>query len=707
MQSIPRECIDSILHVHERTFRTMPGKLLLGPTGSRISADYLDPCPGFSGRLDVIHKTNLPLLFTIEPENERLRARKHTESDWYPSHLHLTAVYGPVRLEEDKFITWDDLLISVQSWTNHAQQDVCLRLVLPDTATKTGEAYEYRVRQLPHGLEAGFLIRDENAFSGNGMLRIPAGGVVQLTVAAAFWNMKEEKPEAASEKLRTYFQTTPDSLLERQQASYDAWFSDVPVFRSDDPVLDKTWWYRWFLLRHNYLEPRTGRLQHGFFTEGRSHKGVKTPFAFQGHEFTQLIPLSTPMHLLDVRWKGDGKPAAETVRSLVDSMDEAGYFSVTTVDGHGTHYGNFAQWALYRFLCVHPDPELLREVLPAFKESFRAVVKGQATEQDILPVCYDHRRTGKEYQPSFWYFTGYPDRAQDNTTFTPLKRVDLACCLYVNADALARMCVQCADPDAGEFARTADTLKQLILEKMWDEEDGYFYDLHYLTEEKARIRNITGVDPFVAGITDERHLSALDVLLSSDELRTGDGFASVSRTSPVYAPQGGWKGHYFKGRNGCVWDGPSWPFTTALALDGLAKKSKLHAHRWDADFADLFRQYTLEHFQGHDTDRPYLVEHYDCETGEALSDEPDYLHSYYIDLVMRHVAGLEVTESGIRVDPVDIGLEWFTLSQVQVCGHRVDMEYCRGTGYRIRVDGVERFQGMDPSGTVIAWNRDT
>ena len=43
------------------------------------------------------------------------------------------------------------------------------------------------------------------------------------------------------------------------------------------------------------------------------------------------------------------------------------------------------------------------------------------------------------------------------------------------------------------------------------------------------------------------------------------------------------------------------------------------------------------------------MEHYNAETGEMLSDEPDYNHSFYIDLIIRQVAGLEPTEDGFEV----------------------------------------------------------
>ena len=233
---------------------------------------------------------------------------------------------------------------------------------------------------------------------------------------------------------------------------------------------------------------------------------------------------------------------------------------------------------------------------------------------------------------------------------------------------------------------------------MWDETTGCFYDLHYLTDQKAFVRHIVSVYPLWAGITGEEHLKQLDCLLSPALFARGSGFASTAADCPVYSPSGGWKGDYFKGRDGCMWNGPSWPYTTGIALDALAKQSKLHGHRFDGAFAKYLKEYTLEHFRFGDIHQPYLVEHYNAETGEMLSDEADYNHSFYLDLIVRHICGIEPTDAGMRFEPLDTGLEYFSIRGVNVKGHSVDVYYQRraghydgqDAGYTLLIDGEAR-----------------
>ena len=661
--------------------------MLLGPTGARLWADYLDPVPGFAGRVDFIHKLNIPLLFSVLPEGLK-SDRATTSSQWYPSHLHFEKSYDGAELREDKFITFDDTAVSVQHWFNRSKREINLRLLLPKECTRQEDIYVYNILDENHGLRLQVLIGASLYFSNGDRLTLPAGEEVFFVVAS---NVKPvgENGEAL---LRQTIAMHPDACLQRQIEDYDRWFQDVPIFESDDPLLNKTWWYRWFILRHCYAEPNCGLMKHGLFYEGRSHKISKTPFTAKGHEFSQLIPLSTPMHLQDIRWKNDTHEGFETIMSLLDSMDEKGNFTTLMIDRHGAVYGNYAQWALWEYLLVHPNIKLSQGHVEAFKKNFRTVLENQRTEADILPVCYDHRRTGKEYQPSFWYFTGFPDNAKDNTSFTPLKRVDLACCMYRNARGLEEICATIGDPDAVWFKTIADELRELVLRKMWDQEDGFFYDLHYATEEKARVRTVTGIDPLWAGMTGEKHYKVLDRLTDAKEFATGDCFSSCSAKSPVFMPQGSWKGHFFKGRNGCMWDGPSWPFATSVVLDTLASQSKKNGHDRDGLFGKFLREYSLEHYQGHDMKRPYLVEHYDCITGEPLSDEADYLHSFYIDLIVKHVVGIEPSRKGIIVDPIDIGLSNFSLTKLMIFNKRIDVKYDCDSGLSVFIDGKEQLK---------------
>ena len=692
-----------------RTLRTLPGQLLLGPTGARLFADYLEPVSGFMGRIDFIHKLNLPGIFQIQDEENRIC--EPVDAVWNPSTLHLTKETEEFSFEECKFITWEVCAVSCQRWENRTNRKMKLIFALPQNCWKSTKEQDCILLERScksHEINLVGAICSDNGIHLTGMVEIEAGKSAEFVLAAAIGEKSSETMQDVISRVKQYIAQDNHNMqrVQKQQQEYEEWFEDIPVFESDDTLLDKTWKYRWFLLRHNYASPNCGNMKHGVFYEGRSHKTVKDLYAPRGHEFTQLIPLSTPLHLLDCRWKKNSFYCEEAIKSLIDSADEQGLFHTMMVDKMGAVYGNFAGWALYQTYLTYRNKTFLQEILGAFRKNLFGTWQSSKNEADDLPICRDHRRTGKEYQPSFWYFRNYPDNAKDNTSFDWMKRVDLAVYLYLNARGIARLSAITEDEAEAACDDLAERLKQQILSKMWDEETGFFYDLHHETEEKAMVRNVVGIYPLWAQITEDKHLELLKRFFSEDDFAAGSGFASVSRDCPVFAPQGGWKGNFFKGRNGCMWDGPSWPYTTGIALDAIALQSKNNAHRFDKEFGKYLREYSLEHYKEKNLDIPYLVEHYDSVTGEALSDEPDYLHSFYIDLIVRHVVGITPTEDGIEIDPLDIGLKHLSVKNLYVGDNNISVFYQKGSTYRVEVNGKTVFEKKEPEKAVIKfWNK--
>lgn len=672
------------LEIKNRYLRKRPDLVLFGPAGDRLWADALKRAPGFAGCIDFIHKMNFPLLFTVRAEG-RDAEMPSAACLWRPWEGELAYEDARVRLSEKKTVSRDDVALSLQTWENTSDTPFALRFELPDGA-KQGEIYAFPA--CTHGLKVIMAARADKAFSGGGYTLMP-GEKRQFVFAAALGLAGEE--ESVRARLDGIFALPAEEAYLKAAASQTAWYEGLPEFECSDPFIQRCFYYRMYILRSNMAKPDAGHLRHQTLYEGRNRRAAKTPYAPKGWEFSRLIPLSVPHALRDLAWLDKKEDCRGAFLSLIDSVNADGAFSVCAADEKGKEYTNYAAWALYNYHLIYGDTEFIREVLPYFKRDALSVFDRHKGQNDSLQVCFTHQLTGKEYQPGYWYFSGYPDRVKGaKEGYTPLKRVDSSVYMYLNCLGLKRLCGKAGDGDSEMFSRIAGDIGAQILDKMWDETDGCFYDLHHLTDEKARAKHIVSVYPLWADITDERHLSQLDMLFSSEYFMTGSGFASAARDCPVYSPCGGWKGDFFKGRDGCMWNGPSWPYTTCIALDAAASQSEKHGHRYDRQFADGFRQYTLQHFRGGDMDRPYLVEFYDAETGEPLSDEADYSHSYYIDLVVRHIAGIQPAEGGFRFSPLDAGLDSFSLKGIKLMGHMLDVEFSAREGYVLKVDGEVR-----------------
>ncbi|MCA0758624.1 hypothetical protein KP806_26575 [Paenibacillus sp. N4] len=682
--------IDKELKAGRKVLSTVPGGLLLGPTGARLWADYVQAAPGFVGRFDFIHKVNIPLLFAITVNGQAYNMET-ASAEWYPSQLRLSYTDDRIGFEESKFITWEDCAVSCQTWTNRSDGELLLQAAAPSGFQAYGEEGMQGGFDIPfysYDIDACLAASEPSLW--NGGLRLQPGEKKTFVVAAALGIRSLDSAEVLMSRASGFIgkPASLEDIASGQQAEYQKWFDGAPQFKSSDPVLNKTWSYRWFLLRHNMADPRYGLLQHPLFYEGRSHKKSKRPFSKGGWEFSKLINLSVPLHLTDARWHHNSGPSMGALRNMQESPADNGMYVCLTADERMHSFANYIGWAAYRLFLVHRNEDAIVEALPGLKAQLSSWQEVYGNEQDGLMTEYRHTRTGKEYQPSYWYFHNYPRNPKDPETYTHVKRVDRTVYHYLNALGVARLCEMTGDPEADQYLQLAERIRRDVLEKMWDEETAFFYDLHYQTDEKALVKNIVGFYPAWADMLDETHNGLIAHLLSPDEFATGCTYPTVSADSVAYAREGGWFGHFIKGRHGCMWNGPTWPYTNSITLDALARESKRNGYAYNEAFARGLREYSFLHFQNRDLNRPGLVEHYNSGSGEPLSDEQEYNHSYYIDLIVSHVAGLSVDADCIRLDPLDIGLDYFELGRVKAAGQEIRMTYGK-PGLGRYPDGIE------------------
>ena len=675
--------VDELLLTGRRGLRTRPGSLLLGPTGARLWAEMLHDQPGFTGAIDFIHKLNIPLLFGIEHDEQH--PPLPSEVEWRPSHLTTRSRFGTLELEERRYVTWGDEAVSLQRWHNGGTEPTQLRLVIDtDWVVVSGDHAQGERQIETHGFTLRAHIGTSRPELWSGVTLLP-GETIAFVVAAAVGTSDQDPMSALAASVRSLVARLPADLLEAQVIEYQSWFDAVPQFSSSSPVLDRLYAYRWFLLRHNLASPGRTPLDGTFFYEGRSHKMSKAPWKPEGWEFSKLIPLSTPMHLIEARWHHHEGLGTGVFPLLAEAQRPDGQFDARSLRRVIHPYANFMGWGSYQYALAQGLSDELRAAIPMLKRQVLGEGEFLATGGDNLPIQQRHQLTGKEYQPSYWYFHDYPDDPFDQSTYTPLKRVDRAIYQYLNARGVAGLCRLTGDAEAERFDALAQAIASDVLDKQWDSDTGFFYDLHHQTDEKAMVRNVVGFYPYWAGLTGEEHLAGLLEALSPRHFDTPAPLPSVSPECPVFQPGGSWKGHFLKGRNGCMWDGPTWPYTNSVVIDGIGRISRANAHEYDGLFAHFFWKYAMLHFRNADGVTPYLVEHYDSMTGEPISDEPDYNHSYLIDIIMRQVVGLQLSETGeVTADPIDIGLTFFTLENVKIRGRMMTVSYDRQNGVSLR-----------------------
>lgn len=688
--------IDELLKTDNRMLRAYPGKLLFGPTAERLFAECLDKKPGFCGHIDFIHKVNLDMLFEVVCSEDVDWFMASTV--WYPSHLELHYEDENVQLEESKHINIDDIAFCKQTWKNTSDHEITLSLRVEPTGCicKEKGAYIYFCMEEPlRDYRVGACV----GWSEEGREVILAAGEEKtILVAAAAGNIEVETEEEITGKLDAFLsqEKTADAYVEESIASYLHFFDKAPKFTSSNQLLNKTWWYRWYILRNATSKPNFGYLKHATVYEGRGHKtGKFAPLKVTGWEFSRLINLSSPLHMTDYRWYPDKEMLHEFVRGYLSVPDENGVLQSAFTNHIGGGFFNFIVWAIYRLYLIDGDKEFIKEILPQVKRTVEGNIIENGAKNDYMQIVVKHQRTGKEYQPSHWYFNDFPMNGKDKSLITPLKRMDATVYHYLNIKGLALMMEAVENPEAEKYIEMANTLADQINEKCWDEETKFYYDLHFETDEKALVKNIVGIYPYWANIASADKLEGLEKLFDPEYFNTGSVFSTVARDCPAFTAYGGWRG-IMQSRDSCVWDGPSWPYTNGIALDAIGRQSKENDHRYDKEFKLFLEKFAKQHYRNNNVNEPYLVEQYHAVTGENLSDEPDYNHSYFNDLIVTYVAGVDVFPDCVVIDPLDIGLHYFTLENLQIRGKIFAISLGKDGTFTVTVDGevVSTGQGL-------------
>lgn len=298
---------------------------------------------------------------------------------------------------------------------------------------------------------------------------------------------------------------------------------------------------------------------------------------------------------------------------------------------------------------------------------------------------------------------------------------------YMYGDALAIAAIAEAAGNmklADEFREKAAKLKRLVLEKLWDPSARFFKvswrDSHQPPPpadaplKLADVRELHGYTPWYFCLPDNEQSDAWKQLLDPQGFSAPYGPTTAERRHPKFSLS--YSGHE------CQWNGPSWPYSTAITLTGMA--NLLNQYRQDyvtrEDYLNILKTYTRsQHMKLEDGSTvPWIDENLNPLTGDWLSRTrlktwengtwsakkggeergKDYNHSTYCDLVITGLIGLRPrTDDIVEVNPlVPASWEYFCLDRVRYHGRwltimydRTGSRYGRGTGLFLFADGKE------------------
>jgi hypothetical protein len=445
----------------------------------------------------------------------------------------------------------------------------------------------------------------------------------------------------------------------------------VPQFECSDSGLNELYAFRWFLLRFSTAGGDLGYFKHPVVMEGRQ--------AFQTY-----CCYSAPFMAFDMNWLVDPKAGWGHMATMAHAAYSDGRFPWYTSPrtnevplDHASKTGlSLLPDALWKWRLIHGDKKLLAQLYPAMKRNMEWWIKDRDPDGNGLFEVDHQLETGMDDLERRWKGPR-PKRyeAVDATTYA-----------LANLRAVAKMADALGNAvDAEKFGAYAERCERALNTWAWEPVTGRYLDRNPDNGELSNYSAITIFYPLFAEAVAGKKLDVLAdrYLTSPAHFWLPHPLPAIAKSDPEFDPVKRY------------WAGPSWPAATSHVIEGFASSAKRFDRSLLPKAAELLKAAARNHLQP----RADFYERYDPFSGKPLSTFRDYMHSWWIDLFIRHVAGLEPQDDGgLVIDPLPMGLERVSLRGAPFRGHRIDVLVAvsgRDKGLTVRCDERTVLRDLD------------
>ncbi len=425
---------------------------------------------------------------------------------------------------------------------------------------------------------------------------------------------------------------------------------NIPLFESPDKDFERTYYFRWWTYRKHVKKTEAGYVITEFLPQVSWSGKYNTISCPAGHHFYEGRWLHNPQFLDDyaVFWLRKG--------------------------GHPRSYSFWIADAFYAHQLVTPNKTHIVNLLDDLVKNFQAWEQAKRADKNFLFQQIDDR-DGMEVSIGG---SGY--RATINSY------------MYGDALAISRIAKLAGREElAKEYQNKADEIKTLVQTVLWDEKAKFFKVLPKNKDAGlVDVRELHGYTPWYFNLPDP----GKGYEIAWSQLMNPQGF--YAPFGPTTAEQRHSKFQLSYSGHECQWNGPSWPFATAVTLTGLA--NVLNNYKQESidkkAYFDTLKIYTKSHqLKKEDgTVVPWIDENLHPTTGDWISRTrlkswkngtwdagkggkergKDYNHSTYNDLLITGLIGLRPRSDGVvEVNPLlpEDNWDYFCLDNVLYHGH--------------------------------------
>ncbi|WP_025763698.1 MGH1-like glycoside hydrolase domain-containing protein [Dyadobacter tibetensis] len=459
-----------------------------------------------------------------------------------------------------------------------------------------------------------------------------------------------------------YFNTMEDENKVNaipNEASYRWMQKNIPLFDCPQENFKEIYYYRWWSLRKHIHQTPKGYI----FTEFLVDRSYADDY--------NMISCALGHHIYEGRWLHDQQYLDDYIKvwfrgNQGGRMKKLMTFSSWTAD------------AVFNRYKVNGDRTFVLDMLPDLQAEYELWERERRTKSGLF--WQSDVKDGMEESIS-------GGRREQNA------RPTINSYMYGNALALSQMSSLALDAPASAWYKSkADTLKDLILQKLWNPEHSFFETIKKRGDgDFAQVREAIGYIPWYFNIPESAQDSAWKQVKVEDGFLAPFGLTTAERRHPEFRKSGCCK---------CEWDGAIWPFASAQTLTAMANRLNGSPSSVLSDslyFRHLELYVESQYYRG----RPYIGEYLDETTGYWLKGDQErsryYNHSTFNDLIITGLVGLRPRQDGVlEINPLlpQGRWKWFCLDNILYKGRILTIlwdedgtHYNKGRGLQVFVDG--------------------
>jgi putative cell wall-binding protein len=531
-------------------------------------------------------------------------------------------------------------------------------------------------------------------FSGDGMtpadgtltgtVEVPAGGSAGTKVQLGF--VTPEIPSSRTE-YDAYRAAEPGAAYTTHVTDYNRWWADnVPYLDTPEDNIDKSLYYRWWLMRFNFLDADAPGNTFQFPTAVEGVLGYNNAIVLTSGMFIDDLKYFRDPAYSYGTWVSAGE-AAKSYKYVDNPGDPANW------SNSYTQYISDAAWRSYQ---LHGGPTPIAESLGTYA----------ANDVEGLIDAYDTDDSGLiDYN---WGAMTGNDADAVSFDVRPGASMDRAENAYLYANALAGAS---AFDAAGETAKAdemrafAANIKSKVLDLLWDDEDNLFKHRFTSDGELVKWKETNNYYPFSVGLVPkpgdadyaDDYVDALRLFGDDDQYPIFPFFTANQADKAEAAAEGAPGSNNFSVINSTVLFRLYSAALREYDTDAITAESYKKLLYWNA----------WAHYQnGGDNRLPDQNEFWaDGSADPAKIGYRSWIHHTILGAtnftMIEDTMGLRSRDDAkIELDPIDIGWDHFTANNIRFRDHDLTITWDKPGGERHYGDSVPEGYSVFLDGTL-------